>query len=253
MVAKHYISIVCLLITLSCYGTKDYADLHGAGVKAFKATNYDEAVKSFELDLNNNPNNVAAYFNLGLSYNAQKEYGKAIWAFEKVLKITPNNPEAIENIEQNYLELDNGQKWNSLLSHFERTLYGVKSNSWAYISLFVSFLVAFLFFFFLKAKDLSKKRAFLVCAVFSLSIMLFTIYAASRAYDYENNHNFALVTKTTIPTLSDNDVVVIDKVHVVLKAGTRVKKVGNHKESIIKVETLGGQTYLVNKEDVDFI
>lgn len=253
MVAKHYISLVCLLITLSCYGIDNNLDFHNDGVKAFKAKDYESSVKNFELDLNNNPNNVAAYFNLGISYNAQKEYGKAIWAFEKVLKITPNNHEAIENIERNYFELNNGQEWNSLLSHFERTLYGLKSNSWAYISLFVSFLVALLFFFFFKAKDLSKKRGFLVSAIFSLSTMLCSIYVASRAHDYENNHNFALVTKTTIPTLSDNDALTKEKDQVFLKAGTRVKKVGNHTESIIKVETFDGQTYLVNKEDVDFI
>lgn len=252
MVVKYCISIVCLLLALASFAGENL-DSHSEGVNAFKAKKYDEAIKSFEVDLKENPNNVAAYFNLGLSYNAQKEFGKAIWAFEKVLKITPNNPEAIENIEQNYLELDNGQVWNSQLSHFERTLYGVTSNTWAYISLFVSFLVAILFFFFLKAKDLSKKRVLLVSAVFSLSIMLFAIYIASSAYNYENNHNFALVTKTSIPTLLDNDAVTLDKEQVELKAGTRVEKVGDHKESMIKIETSSGQTYLVNKDDVDFI
>jgi tetratricopeptide (TPR) repeat protein len=252
MVVKYYISIVCLLLALASFAGEN-VDSHSEGVKSFKAKKYDEAIKSFEVDIKENPNNVAAYFNLGLSYNAQKEFGKAIWAFEKVLKITPNNPEAIENIEQNYHELDNGQVWDSQLSHFERTLYGIKSNTWAYISLFVSFLVAILFFFFLKAKDLSKKRVFLVSAVFSLSIMLFAIYIASSAHNYENNHNFALVTKTSIPTLLDNDAVTLDKDQVVLKAGTRVEKVGDHKESMIKIETSSGQTYLVNKDDVDFI
>ncbi|MFT6244087.1 MAG: tetratricopeptide (TPR) repeat protein [Salibacteraceae bacterium] len=252
MVAKYCISIVSFLLAIGSFAGES-VDSHLEGVKAFKAKKYDEAIQSFEKDLENNPNNVAAYFNLGLSYNAQKEYGKAIWAFEKVLKITPNNPEAVENIEQNYLELDNGQEWSSQLSHFERVLYGMKSNNWAYISLFVSFLVALLFFFFLKAKDLSKKRIFLVSAVFSLSIMLFAIYVASSAHNYENDHSFALVTKTTIPTLQDNDAVTLDKDQILLKAGTRVEKVGNHKDSIIKIETSSGQTYLVNKEDVDFI
>ena len=83
--------------------------------------------------------------------------------------------------------------------------------------------------------------------------MLFAIYVASSAYDYENNHNFALVTKTTIPTLQDNDAVTLDKDQVLLKAGTRIKKIENHKDSMIKIETSSGQTYLVNKEDVDFI
>ncbi|NRA10654.1 MAG: hypothetical protein HRT57_01710 [Crocinitomicaceae bacterium] len=251
MVIKNYISMVCFLITLSSFTGN--VDNHGNGVKAFKAKKYGEAIVSFEKDLIDNPNNVAAYFNLGLSYNALKEYGKAIWAFEKVLKITPNNPEAIDNIEQNYLELDNGQQWRSQLSHFERTLYALKSVNWAYLSLFLSFTSALFFFLFLKINALSRKRVFLVSAVSSLSIMLFAIYIAASSYDYENNHDFAMVTKATIPTLSDNDAITADKNPVVLKAGSRVKKIANYKGSMIKIETLSGKTYLVNKKDVDFI
>lgn len=252
MVIKHYISIFFLILTITCFADAYNIDFH-EGVSAFKKKDYSIAVDHFNNEIEKNPNNVSAFFNLGLSYNAQKEYGKAIWAFEKVLKLTPNNAEAIDNIEQNYLELDNGSRWTSQLSHFDRTLYGMTSNTWALVSVFLSILCALFIILLRKTESLSRKRAFLAGTFVLALLMVFSIYTASGAYSFENSHNYALVTKDKVETFANGNVSRSEKTEVTLEAGTKVKKTGMYKGGILEVETMDGQTHFVNTGEVDFI
>lgn len=223
------------------------------GVLAFKKKDYNMAVSHFNTEIEKNPNNVSAYFDLGLSYNAQKQYAKAIWAFEKVLKLTPNNAEAIDNIEQNYLELDNGHEWKSQLSHFDRTLYGMSSNVWAFLSVIFSILAAVLIILLRRTSSLSKKRAFLVGTFAMALMMVFSIYTASGAHRYENSHNYAMITKDKIDTFKSAKVTDPEKSDHQLEAGLKLKRLEIYKGSVIKVESMDGQAYFVNSSDIDFI
>lgn len=240
------------MLTITCFAQASNADFK-EGVSAFKKKDYDLAISLFNKEIKKSPNNVSAYFNLGLSYNALKKYPKAIWAFERVLKLTPNNAEAIDNIEQNYLELDNGQKWNSELSHFDRTLYGMTSNTWALISVCLSILCALFIFLLRKTKSLSRKRAFLAGSFVLAVLMLFSIYTASGAYSFESSHNYAIVTKDKVQTFEDGSIYRSVKAEITLQTGTKVKKVGMYKGGILELETMDGETHFVNTGEVDFI
>jgi len=228
------------------------AEFH-EGVAAFKKKEYGTAVAFFNSEIENNPNNAAAYFNLGLSYNAQKNYPKAIWSFERVLKLTPNNGEAIDNIEQNYLELDNGQAWHSDLSHFNRVLYGVSSNIWAILSVVFSLLCALLIILLRKATSLSKKRAFLLSSFVMAIFMVFSIYVSAETHEYENSHEYGLVTKEKIDTYLNGNIDQANKSEIQLDAGTKVKSLEHWKGAILKVETMKGETYFINQSDIDII
>lgn len=55
------------------------------------------AIKYYKIILDNNPNNVIAYTNLGVAYSKIKEYNKAISCYESALEIEPNNANALCN------------------------------------------------------------------------------------------------------------------------------------------------------------
>lgn len=252
MVVKHYISLLFLTLTLGCFAESSKDDFT-QGVHAFKNKQYDEAITHFNKEIKKNPTNVSAFFNLGLSYNAEKKYSKAIWAFEKVLKLTPNNSEAVDNIEQNYLELDNGKHWVSDLSHFERTIYGISSNTWAIISVALSFLTAFLIFLFGKTTSLNKKRGLAVGAFMIVALMIVSIYIAWSDHEFESNHNYAIITKDQIETFRNEDAKNLEKTKIVLEAGTKVKKIEHYKGNRLKVEKMNGDIHFVQNDDIEFI
>lgn len=55
---------------------------------------YTEAVKDFETDLNNRPDNAYSHYYAGLAYNGMKRPDKMLTHFELFLKARPNAPEA---------------------------------------------------------------------------------------------------------------------------------------------------------------
>lgn len=252
MVIKYYISLLFLTFSISSFADAYHADF-AEGNQAFKSKLFDQAIVFFNNEVQKNPKNVSAYFNLGLSYNAEKKYSSAIWAFEKVLKLTPNNGEAIDNIEQNYLELNNGSHWVSEVNYFERTLYGISSTTWALISVILSFLTAMLIIMFSKTSNVSRKRIIVFGSVTMIILMTGSIYVAWTDHDFECDHNYALITKDKIETYEGENLLNSEKTGEQLTAGTKVKKITMLKGDFLQVETSNGDSYFVKSTDVEFI
>lgn len=69
------------------------AQLFGAGVEAFGAQRYDDAITSFRAGLVKNQCNRDGLFNLANSYNYAKQFDSAFAAFPKLLAVDPQNPD----------------------------------------------------------------------------------------------------------------------------------------------------------------
>jgi len=79
-----FISIGMLLLPVPAIAGG--ADSFNAGVKAYRAGKYQEAVTLFERARKEGVRKVSVYFNLGSSYYRLGQYDKAIAMFEMVTK-----------------------------------------------------------------------------------------------------------------------------------------------------------------------
>jgi tetratricopeptide (TPR) repeat protein len=241
-----------LVLTLTCAAGATSTSFQ-EGVQAFQKKEFTVAIEHFNKEVQSSPNNAAAYFNLGLSYNSNKEYGKAIWAFERTLKLQPNDVEAIDNIEQNYEELDNSQTWNSDLSRSQRMLYSLSSNTWSYISIVFSILSALFIILFRKSTSLSKKRVLLISSVGTLSLMAFSIYTASEAHSNETSHVYGIVINDEVVTFKDENPNDYASTGIHLEIGTKVKEIKKYEGHKVEIETEDGSTHFISAADIEFI
>jgi Flp pilus assembly protein TadD len=68
---------------------------------------YDEAEHAYRFAIYADPNDVRAYFGLGIIYTAQKRDGEAIQAYRKAVEVQPNSDAAHFNLGLMYLRLNN--------------------------------------------------------------------------------------------------------------------------------------------------
>lgn len=83
------------------------------GLKASKASKngkYEQAISLYKKSVKYNPDDWAAYLNMGNAYCGKKDYRSAISYYEKAIHIYPNNASVFFNMGVAYINLDNVDK-----------------------------------------------------------------------------------------------------------------------------------------------
>lgn len=181
---------------------------------------FKTAIKLWEKEAKEHPNNPSVYFNLGLAYKAEKQYPKAIWAFEKTLKFSPKDAEAIQLIEACYLEMDSNQDWKDETGTFQRALIAMGSDFWSVLAILFSLLAGITIILAKRTKVHTRRKWYIGTTVFSVITLVLCIANASSSFQYEHNNDYAIVM---------NEVALKDKslsekqTASLLPAGTKVK------------------------------
>lgn len=238
---------IALFVSLFSFAGSNFDE----GVDAFQDSNYVLAIEKFQASLAETPNDVASYYNLGLAHQESKQFGKAIWAFEKVLKLAPADADAKGHIEICYAQLNENMVWEPRLNRFQSILYGYSGMTWSILSIIFSVALALSIVFFVRARDLSYKRLFIVLTFVFICSLISSIMIAYGATTYAEQTRFAVVTKESIPTYKDKNK--LSKA--TLKEGDQVEIVepASIVKDFITVSSQSGDTYLVKRTDVDFI
>lgn len=181
---------------------------------------FKEAIKLWEEEAAARPNNPSVYFNLGLAYKAEKKYPQAIWAFEKTLKFQPKDSEAIQLIEACYTEMDSNQSWKDETGTFQRALIAMGSDFWSALAIIFSVLGGVCVILAKRTKVNVKRKWYIGTTVFSVVTLFLCIANASSSYQYEHNHDYAIVMDEV--TLKDSSINDANK-NLMLPAGSKVK------------------------------
>ena len=224
-------------------------DIFSEGVQAHSDKNYALAIEKFTAVIEESPNDVSAYYNLGLANMGNESYGAAIWAFEKVLKFTPNDSEATEKIDYCHTQLHPSEEWSPVLGSFESGLYSVSSDMWSYASILLSILLCLSIIFFKRQQTLSVKRVLLVFAFCSAVLLIFTVLIAAGSRSYQEEVNHAVITQPSIPTFIDEG----NTAKTNLMEGYRVELIDTDSLEYIRVLDNIGDEYLVRYADLTFI
>lgn len=237
----------CVSLSLSFFsvGQNEFSE----GIDAYNNKDYGTAIEKFEQIIETTPNDVSAWYNLGLSNMGLQKYGDAIWNFEKVLKLNPNDSEAAEKISYCYSELFNDRLWEPRLNSVESSLYGFSSTTWSIVSIGLSLILALSLIFRNKQKHQSLRNSFTLISVVLGLLMISSIIIALNAQRHATSSNFAIVTKATIPTFIEAGKTAKSS----LKEGTRVQLLTTSDDDFIEVVTDQGETCLVRKNDLSII
>ena len=219
------------------------------GFEAYEKKEYSLAAEKFEEVIQQNPNDIAGYYNLGLSKMANKNFGEAIWAFEKVLKFTPNDSEAKVQIERCYGELATSDEWSPRLNGIQSGLYSWSADIWAYVAITFSLFVLFSVFIFKKNKNHSVKRLMFVFGFLSLCFMVASSVIASKVNSYQTESTFAVVTASAIQTFIDEG----NPAKMRLSEGQRLFFVRQKSSEFVFVKSILGEEFLVKRTDLSFI
>ncbi|GEM_PF-963066 len=221
-------------------------ELFSDGVKAHSSKEYAIAVEKFENVIQLTPNDVSAYYNLGLSNIGAENYGKALWAFEKVLKFSPNDSEANEKAAYCYNQLYPSQDWSPVLSSFEAGLYSISSDTWGFLSILSSILFCISIILLKRKKTLSFKRVMFITSFFCALLLIFSVVFAKQSQDYHQTTNYGIVTSASIPTFIDEKNTAKNN----LTEGTRVLLIDKDTSQFIHVQDSFGDKHLVKYEDL---
>ncbi len=214
--------------------------------QAYFEKRYDDAVAILSKEAEQNPQNPAIFFNLGLSFKALKKYPNAILAFEKALHLKPNDSESIQLIEACYLEMDSGIVWKDNIGTLKRSLFSLGSNFWSVLSIVFSVITALFLLMMGKASNISRKKVRLGFAVACALGLLTSLYVASETYAFEHDHDYAIVLEKDIPVYKSANSATAEPSTVSLKPGSKVRILSWNRDHRIEIETSKGQKLFVS-------
>jgi tetratricopeptide (TPR) repeat protein len=100
---------------------------------------HEEAIKNFQKAVNINPDNDAAYNNIGNAFSNLKQFEEAIKNFQKAVDINPDYDAAYYNMGNAFV---NFKQFEEAIKSFQKAIEINPDNDWAYNSLGLTYLRA---------------------------------------------------------------------------------------------------------------
>lgn len=240
-----FTACIGLMFSISAFSQ----ELFSEGLSDYNTKNYAGAIDHFTQIIEKDSSNVSAWFNLGMSNLGLHKYGQSIYCFEKVLTFEPNDNEAKEKLTIAFSELYPNQIYEPRLGNLKSGLYSIKSNNWAYLSIFFSVLFLVCVIVYLKLKRPSLKNSLITTASLVLLLLIGSIYLAKDVANYHSSNSYAIVTKKSIPTFIEKG----KTAKKTITEGIRVKIINHNNNGFCTVETLNGERHLVLFKDLSWI
>lgn len=235
------IFFLCCLFTVSL-GLSQNNALFTQATESYNKGEYAKAIEKYEQILKNGEHSAAVYFNLGNCHYKLNAIGPSVYYFEKALLLNPGDSEILNNLSyaQN-MRLDAieempkteiGELYDSLINF-------LSFDQWAYaaVSLIFLFVLAYLFYFFLRFA--SQKRIAFIVSVFSFVLGLLCILMSYLQFQEFKNDNPAVVFSQEVNVSSEpnNNSEIVFTIH----EGTKVNVLDQLNEWK-KIQLADGQT-----------
>ncbi len=208
------IGIIFALI-FSVFGYAQTAEsLFTEANELYKNGKYTEAVESYKKIENLAVVSDDLYYNLANAYYKLNKVAPSIYYYEKALKLNPSNSDAKANLSfAKRMTIDAIEQMpKTIFQKFsENFIYKLTYNSWAWISVFLSFLAAILFLLYHFSYSSGKKLLFFNTSLLAAILLIFAVVFAYKSYNYEVNTKSAIVFKQSTeiknaPTLNSDTV-----------------------------------------------
>lgn len=222
---------ILIAIFLSNFGVHG-ASYFEAGVKQYQKHEFESASELLLKVTEQEPNNIAAYYNLGLSAYQIQKYALSLWAFEKAYKLKPYDVQIVEMRSRIRKELKIKSESNDL-SKIDTIFCSISSNTWAIITIIFSFFLATLCILKFKFRSFERFRIGNISIICTMTLMLLFLYGAGVSYKFHANSNIAIV-QTFVPETSEHN-----KNHFDIPEGTMGEIIGQTELTITFISEKG--------------
>lgn len=219
----------------------------------YKSGKYQEAIKLYKKIETTKNISSELYFNLGNANYKLNKVAPSIYNYEKAILLNPLNKDAKNNlIIAKRLTLDRIEELpKSILQKINQNLLKKLSyNTWAVITIVLSFLGCFLFLCYYFSYNTSKKRLFFSTSVLSSLFFIVTLVITSSQYNQSKNTIEAIVFTEEIevksePTKDSNEIFTLHE-------GTKVK-VLDTVDDWSKIKLIDGKTGWIISKGIKFL
>lgn len=181
-------------------------DLFSSANSLYKEAKYEEAIKLYEQIEAQNLVSSELYYNLGNCYYKLNKVAPTIYNFEKALQLNPLNKDAKNNlIIAKKLTLDRVEALpKTIFQKFNQNyLQKLTYNSWAIVTVVLSFIASVLFLLFYFADAPSKKRIFFTTSIISFLLLISSIIITYTQFSKAKNTIEAIVFSDEISVSSE--------------------------------------------------
>lgn len=189
--------IVILFLLISGISSAQNAnDLFENANTLYKEGKYQQAIEIYEQIESKKEVSSELYYNLGNAYYKLNKVAPSIYNYEKALQLDPLNEDAQNNlIIANQLTLDRIEELpKSVFQKINENIFQkLTYNSWAVITILLSFLAATLFLLFYFSYTPSKKRFYFTTSILSFLILVITLTITFTQYNQTTNTVEAIV------------------------------------------------------------
>lgn len=191
-ISHRIVFIVSILIANGIFANSHFEN----GLHAFHQKKYDTATDFFRQSIETDPNNLSAYYNLGVCAEKIGNDAEALWAFEKVLKYKPNDRETLLLAAEVHRKIHSNE-YVPVLGPFTSLLFTLSANTWAVLSLLFSLLVLVSVFVSYKTDSSNWKKLFIGAGVISLASMIGCIYLGFSVNEHQQENRYGMVIQET--------------------------------------------------------
>lgn len=175
---------------------------------------YENALNAYHQIENQQIESADLYYNLGNTYYKLNQVAPAIYYFEKALKLEPTNADFKNNLTiAKRMTID---KIDIIPKTFlqkldENYIRKFSFETWALVAIMSSILFVLLFLSYYFAYHSGLKRLYFILSIFSVIAILLSYTFAYTGFDYEKNHQPAIIFSQTVsiknaPTINSTDV-----------------------------------------------
>ncbi|MGG6229456.1 SH3 domain-containing protein [Tenacibaculum sp. SDUM215027] len=168
----------------------------------YKEGKYEEAIKLYEQIEDENLISSEVYYNLANSYYKLNKIAPTIYNYEKALQLDPLNEDAKNNlIIARRLTLDRIEALpKSVLQKFNKNyLQKFTYNTWAIITIVLSFIASILFLLFYFAYTPNKKRTYFTTSIISFLLLTTSLIITYTQYNQAKKNIEAIIFIEEVP------------------------------------------------------
>ncbi len=210
---KKFAAIILLFVSFVS-NSQSADELFKEGNTFYKVEDYNRAMGVYLAIEEKGLESSDLYYNLGNCYYKLNKVAPAIYYYEKALKLDPANEDALHNLtfaKRMTLDVIEDLPKTFFQRFSENVIQKYAFDTWALIAVIASFLASLLFLLYHFSGSSKMKLLYFNTTIFSVFIMLVSVFFAYDNYDTVQKNRTAIifVTKTEVknaPTTSSEEV-----------------------------------------------
>jgi tetratricopeptide (TPR) repeat protein len=205
---KRCLPIIAFVLALFS-GTGAFAQesvLFNKATEAYNQGRYDDAISNYEEILESGKHSAALYFNLGNSHYKKNEIAPSIYYYEKALLLEPGDPEIKNNLRfarNMTLDAITPLPQTDLQRFYQRLVFALSLDGWAYVGIFFVLLFVGTYLFFLASDTPNRKRIGLIASLVSLMLAIVCTSLSYLQYRAYRKDQPAIVFAREIPVRAE--------------------------------------------------